>query len=80
MAALIDALRGEVDPRTLEISVEGRDEATRAVEEQLEAGGGTDVTRAVGDILEIRIRYQLAALGEREEHLFRVGEAGIVDG
>jgi uncharacterized protein len=76
MAALIDALRGEVDQRTLEVAIEGRDEASRSTEQALEDSSGDPGTRRVGDVLEIRIRYQLAALGEREEQVFTVTSEG----
>ena len=75
ISSLIEVLRGEVDPKTIEVTVEGREGDSRGVEQMLEAAGG-DVTRVVGEILEIRVGYRLAAIGEREEHLFRIGTAG----
>lgn len=51
-SSLAEALQGEVDPRTLEVEVEGRDE----------------VTGAVTETLQILIRYELTAIGQREEH------------
>lgn len=59
-AALVEALRGEVDPRTLEVEVSGRLDSSDAVDERLQ----------------ISIRYQLAALGEREEQVFDLSIGG----
>jgi uncharacterized protein len=64
MASLIEALQGEVDPRTLDVEIDGRD----------------DVTGLVGETLEIRVRYQLAAIGEREEQSFTLGARVRIDG
>jgi phage baseplate assembly protein W len=59
-ASLIEALKGEVDPRTLDVEVRS-----------LESAGG-----AGGEVLGIRVSYQLAALGGREEHSFQLESAG----
>ena len=64
MASLTDALRGEVDPRTLEAEVAGLDERTGLANETLE----------------ITIRYQLATIGEREEQTFTLAALGVQDG
>ena len=55
-AALVDALRGEVDPRSLEIEVSGEDQMSGVVDAKLF----------------IIIRYQLAAIGFREQHVIPV--------
>ena len=61
LTALLEVLQGEVDPRTLEVAVEGRDEHTGQVDEKLR----------------ITVRYELTAIGHREEHKFKLGpEAG----
>ena len=63
-ASLSEALQGEVDPRTLDIEVSG-----------LETAGGL-----AQQTLRVRITYQLAALGERDEQTFILGEAGLQHG
>jgi len=51
-ASLIEALYGEVDPRTLEVEVDGFDGTAALANEKLY----------------ITIRYELTAIGQREEH------------
>jgi phage baseplate assembly protein W len=63
-ASLVDALRGEVDPRTLEVEVTGKEETTGAVEAKLF----------------IVIRYELAAIGHREQHVIPVQAKGNGNG
>jgi len=60
LAALAEALQGEVDPRTLEVTVEGQNSDTGEIAETLY----------------IRIGYQLAALGRREEVLLPITLGG----
>jgi len=64
MASLTEALQGEVDPRTLDVEIEGLDERTGLANERLE----------------ITVRYQLATIGEREEQAFTVSASGVQDG
>jgi phage baseplate assembly protein W len=64
MASLVDALQGEVDPRTLDVEVDGIDADSGLAQETIR----------------IRIGYQLAAIGEREEQTFTLGSGGRVDG
>ena len=63
-ASLADALQGEVDPRTLEVEVDGSEADTGLAE----------------DTVRIRISYQLAALGEREEQSFVLTAGGQGNG
>jgi hypothetical protein len=64
MASLGDALQGEVDPRTLEVEVDG--------------SGGQGGMPA--ETLRIVIRYQLASIGERQEQSFTVDASGVSHG
>lgn len=57
-AALAEALQGDVDPRTLEISVDGLEPGSPLAQETVR----------------IHISYRLAALGERDEFVFDLGE------
>lgn len=64
-ASLAEALRGDVDPKTLEVEIEtARDEE----------GGPIDGRLAV------RISYRLASLNENEEQTFTVGAGATSDG
>ncbi len=64
IAALTDALQGEVDPRTLDVEVTGRNKMTGLPDE----------------FLRITIRYELSAIGQREEHVIPLGRAVAGDG
>jgi uncharacterized protein len=57
LTALVDILRGEVDPRTIEVEVTGCEEGSSAITEKLT----------------IIIRYELSAIGASEEHVFSLG-------
>lgn len=57
LASLTEALQGEVDPRTLQVTVSGFDENSGVASESLI----------------IHISYELAAIGRREEHEIPVG-------
>ena len=58
--ALVDALQGEVDPRTLEVDVTGLEMETGMASEKMH----------------ITVRYELAAIGQREEHSIPVEAEG----
>ena len=60
LTSLAEALQGEVDPRPLEVTVEGQDPDTGEIAETLY----------------IRVSYQLAALGQREEVLLPITLGG----
>jgi len=62
-ASLVEALAGEVDPRTLEVELS-------------DPGPGSGGDGA----LEVRVAYQLAAIGEREEQVFTVRQGGVLHG
>lgn len=72
VAALIEVLRGEVDPKTIDVAVEGRASPSRGREGSSQQGA----SELVGEVLEIRVGYKLAAIGEREEHVFQIGASG----
>jgi hypothetical protein len=61
-AALADALLGEVDPRSLEVDVGAPPDAADGI-----PGDPSQ--------LWIRVSYALAAIGQREDHLFSIGGA-----
>ena len=64
IAALGDALKGEVDPGTIEVDVQGI----------------SDATGAVGESLLIRIAYQLAKIGVWQEQNFDIGAGSAANG
>jgi ribosomal protein S9 len=59
-SSLADALQGEVDPRSLEVEIDGRDPETNLV---------TETTRII-------VRYRLATIGQEEKHEISIGTAG----
>lgn len=63
-SSLLEILQGEVDPRTLEIEVEGLDSLTGMATEKIN----------------VLVRYELAAIGQQEEHLIPVNIGGAGDG
>ncbi len=69
MASLSEALRGEIDPRSLDVTIAPQDEADK--------GQPADKTEG-DDTLRIRIRYRLATINRTEEHLFVVPEGGAI--
>lgn len=63
-AALADALQGEVDPRSLQVEVDGRDPGTGLVGEQAR----------------IVVRYRLATIGQEQRLALALGAAEGGDG
>jgi len=59
-SSLIEALQGEVDPRSLQVEVEGLDELTGMATEKIY----------------VLVRYELAAIGQQEEHLIPINIGG----
>ena len=63
-STLVDVLQGEVDPRSLQVDINGLDELT---------GMATET-------IQVLIRYELAAIGQQEEHLIPVSINGVNHG
>ena len=59
-SSLVEALQGEVDPRSLQVEVDGLDALTGMATEKIH----------------VLIRYELAAIGQQEEHLIPVTIGG----
>ncbi len=63
-SSLLEILQGEVDPRTLQIEIEGVDTLTGMSTEKIT----------------VLIRYELAAIGQEEEHMIPVNIGGTNHG
>ena len=63
-ATLVEVLQGEVDPGTLQVEIDGLDE----------------VTGMATETIHVLIRYQLAAIGQDEEHVIPISLGGSGNG
>lgn len=63
-STLIDVLQGEVDPRSLQVEVDGLE----------------GLTGMATETIHVLIRYELAAIGQQEEHLIPVSIGGVNHG